>query len=103
MRSKLPARLTRHLNECLPEAFAFRGDILFYQSGVDGLASDSLGHLGLSHEGLIERDLTVMRAVPAHGVPIVLTTGGGYSRPIELSAEAHANTFRSAAVFSAHQ
>jgi acetoin utilization deacetylase AcuC-like enzyme len=94
----------RHINECLPEAFAFRADIVFYQSGVDGLASDSLGHLALTHKGLIERDLTVMRAARAHGVPIVLTSGGGYSRPIELSAEAHANTFHSASlVFSKHQ
>jgi acetoin utilization deacetylase AcuC-like enzyme len=93
----------RHLNECLPEVFASRPDILFYQSGVDGLASDFLGHLALTHEGLIERDLTVMKAARAHGVPIVLTSGGGYSRPIELSAEAHANTYRAASrVFSHH-
>lgn len=86
----------QHLNQCLPEVFSFRPDIVFYQSGVDGLASDSLGHLALTHEGLIERDLTVMRAARSHGVPLVLTSGGGYSRPIELSAKAHANTFRSA-------
>ncbi len=31
------------------------------------------------------------------GIPLVITLGGGYSKPIELTAEAHANTFRVAA------
>ena len=30
------------------------------------------------------------------GAPFVLTSGGGYSKPIERSAEAHANTYRTA-------
>jgi hypothetical protein len=37
-----------------------------------------------------------MAAARAHSVSIVITLGGGYSRPIELTAEAHANTFRAA-------
>jgi hypothetical protein len=37
-----------------------------------------------------------MLAVRSYGAPFVLTSGGGYSRPIELSAEAHANTYRTA-------
>jgi acetoin utilization deacetylase AcuC-like enzyme len=84
------------LNEVLPAIFAFRPDIIFYQSGVDPLASDILGRLSLTHQGLIERDKNVMLAVRSYGAPFVLTSGGGYSRPIELSAEAHANTYRTA-------
>ncbi len=38
-----------------------------------------------------------MTAVRAEGVPLVVTLGGGYAKPIELTAEAHANTFRVAA------
>jgi hypothetical protein len=30
------------------------------------------------------------------GTPFVITLGGGYSNPIELTAEAHANTYRTA-------
>ena len=30
----------------------------------------------------------------SHDLPFVITIGGGYSEPIELTAEAHANTFR---------
>jgi acetoin utilization deacetylase AcuC-like enzyme len=84
------------LDGVLPRVFAFEADIVFYQSGVDPLASDTLGRLALTHSGLKERDRRVMAAARAHSVPIVITLGGGYSQPIELTAEAHANTFRTA-------
>src|SRR5882724_4937534 len=90
------AEYLRRLDEVMPEAFTFRPDILFYQSGVDGLSFDVLGRLSLTHQGLIERDRRVMLAARAHAVSLVVTSGGGYSRPIELSAEAHANTYRTA-------
>jgi acetoin utilization deacetylase AcuC-like enzyme len=86
----------RSLDGVLPRVLAFEPDIVFYQSGVDALASDTLGRLALTPAGLKERDRRVMAAARAHGVPIVITLGGGYSRPIELTAEAHANTFRTA-------
>jgi acetoin utilization deacetylase AcuC-like enzyme len=86
----------RALDMTLPRVFAFEPDILYYQSGVDGLASDSLGKLALTHAGLKERDRRVMAAACAHRVPLVVTLGGGYSNPIRLTAEAHANTFRTA-------
>jgi acetoin utilization deacetylase AcuC-like enzyme len=90
------AAYLRHLDEVLPAAFAFKPDIVFYQSGVDPLASDVLGRLSLTHAGLIARDRRVFSAALSFGAPFVLTSGGGYSRPIELSAEAHANTYRTA-------
>jgi acetoin utilization deacetylase AcuC-like enzyme len=90
------AEYLRQLDEVLPAAFAFKPDIVFYQSGVDPLASDVLGRLSLTHQGLIERDRRVFAAALKFGAPFVLTSGGGYSRPIELSAEAHANTYRTA-------
>lgn len=85
------------LDSLLPRVLDFDPQIVFYQSGVDGLASDALGRLRLSHEGLRERDRRVMEAVRGRGIPFVITLGGGYSKPIELTAEAHANTFRMAA------
>jgi acetoin utilization deacetylase AcuC-like enzyme len=84
------------LESVLPQIFAFKPEVIFYQSGVDGLLTDVLGRLSLTPEGLIERDRMVMRAVRSSGIPLVLTSGGGYSKPIELSAEAHANTYRTA-------
>lgn len=78
----------------LPRVLDFEPDIIFYQSGVDTLASDALGHLQLTHSGLMERDRLVCQTARDSGIPLVVTMGGGYSVPIELTAQAHANTFR---------
>lgn len=85
------------LDRTLPSVFDFHPDVIFYQSGVDGLESDRLGRLRLTHSGLHERDRRVMTACRAYGVPFIVTMGGGYSEPIELTALAHANTYRMAA------
>lgn len=84
----------RGLQEVLPLVTAFRPDVIFYQSGVDGLAGDRLGRLSLTLDGLKLRDRLVLAA--AQGIPLVITLGGGYADPIERTAEAHANTFRTA-------
>jgi acetoin utilization deacetylase AcuC-like enzyme len=84
------------LDAALPKIFDFQPDIVFYQSGVDGLSTDVLGRLALTPQGLIERDRRVFLNARSRGVPLVLTSGGGYSRPIELSVAAHADTYRTA-------
>ena len=81
----------------LEPAFAFHPDIIFFQPGVDGLSSDTLGRLRLTHEGLRQRDTMVFTACAASRIPCTITLGGGYSDPIESTVEAHANTFRLAA------
>jgi acetoin utilization deacetylase AcuC-like enzyme len=81
----------------LPKLFASAPEIVFYQAGVDGLASDKLGRLGLTPAGLRERDRMVFEACRAHGLPCVVTLGGGYSEPIALTVTAHVSTFRAAA------
>ena len=86
----------RALDQVLPSIFAFDPDVLFYQSGVDPLASDTLGRLALTSAGLKERDRRVMSAARVLNVPFVITMGGGYSDPIQLTAAAHANTYRTA-------
>ena len=89
------------LDAVLPRVFHFEPNIVFYQSGVDPLAADTLGRLALTHEGLLQRDRRVLAGARDHAIPIVITLGGGYSQPIELTAEAHANTFRTASeIFS---
>jgi acetoin utilization deacetylase AcuC-like enzyme len=90
------------LASVLPRVFDFAPNLVFYQSGVDGLASDKLGRLSLTHAGLQRRDRMVFEACRNASVPCVVTLGGGYSDPIELTVEAHAATFRAAAdIFSA--
>jgi acetoin utilization deacetylase AcuC-like enzyme len=81
----------------LPRVFEFEPGVIFYQSGVDALASDRLGRLSLTLDGLARRDRMVLSACADFGAPFVITLGGGYSEPIEATAEAHANTFRLAA------
>lgn len=85
------------LERGLAQVVAFQPEIVFYQSGVDALASDALGQLALTHDGLKRRDRMVMQTVRQQNVPFVITLGGGYSNPVTLTAEAHANTFRAAA------
>jgi acetoin utilization deacetylase AcuC-like enzyme len=87
------------LDRALVRVEAFRPRFLFYQSGVDGLAADKLGRLALSHDGLLRRDRRVFEFARAMQVPLVVTLGGGYADPIELTVEAHANTFREATTY----
>jgi acetoin utilization deacetylase AcuC-like enzyme len=84
----------RHLESALPQVFAFQPDIVFYQAGVDPLKEDSLGKLHLSFEGLMKRDLMVLSECRRRGIPVVLSMGGGYAKPIELTVEAHVGTYR---------
>ena len=84
----------RALDRALPRVWEFGPQIVFYLSGADALASDVLGRLALTPEGLKARDRRVIEQAHEGRVPLVITLGGGYSNPIEQTAEAHANTFR---------
>jgi hypothetical protein len=86
---------------------------------VDALRDDAFGRLGMSREGLLRRNHLVYDACLRRGrwgrggadadgrregtqpqrahVPLVVTMGGGYSRPPDASVRAHADVFRSAA------
>jgi acetoin utilization deacetylase AcuC-like enzyme len=86
------AEYLRQLQQVLPEVTAFHPEVIFYQSGVDGLAGDRLGRLALTLDGLKQRDRLVLEL--SRTIPVVITLGGGYGDPIERTAEAHANTFR---------
>ncbi len=85
------------LAEVLPRVFSEPADIVFYQAGVDALATDRLGKLALTHQGLHTRDRMVFEAVLRKGVPCVVTQGGGYSNPIDDTVQASASVFRTGA------
>ena len=85
------------LEGALAEVWNFRPDLVMFQAGVDGLATDGLGRLALTKNGLACRDRTVLEQTHARGIPLVATIGGGYSNPIEETVAAHAQTFRTAA------
>ncbi len=84
------------LRSALDRVFAFQPQVVFYQSGVDALACDTLGRLALTHEGLNRRDRMVFTSCLDRAIPLVITLGGGYGNPIEQTALAHANTYRTA-------
>lgn len=71
-------------------------NILFYLSGVDVIAQDKLGRLGLTIEGCRQRDEFVLKTAAKNNIPIVCSMGGGYSPQIKDIITAHANTFRTA-------
>ena len=73
---------------------AFQPDFLFYQCGVDVLAQDKLGRLGLTETGCLHRDKHVLKTAHSAGIPLVASMGGGYSERIADIVNAHANTFR---------
>lgn len=84
------------LEHALPHVLAFEPDIIFYQAGVDILEHDSLGKLGVTFDGVMQRDRMVLEVAADYEIPIVLTLGGGYSKPIDASVHAYAGTYRTA-------
>lgn len=82
------------LKKNLPAIFEFRPDIILYQAGVDPLKEDSLGRLGLTKDGLMERDRYVLSECKSRGIPVSLGLGGGYSKPITHSVDAYCGTYR---------
>jgi len=87
------AALDRALERALEES---RPEFVLYQGGVDVLATDRLGRLALTPEGVRERDRRALARFRGEGLPVALTLGGGYAVPIERSIEAHVATYREA-------
>ena len=71
-------------------------DFIFYLCGVDIIATDKLGTLGLSVAGCKERDTFVLETCRQLQIPVQCSMGGGYSPDIKTIVDAHANTFRMA-------
>ena len=69
-------------------------DFIFYLSGVDVLATDKLGRLGLTQQGCKERDRMVLELCKKNNIPVAISMGGGYSPRIAHIVDAHVNTFR---------
>ena len=83
------------LQETLPKLIQQeQPDFIFYLSGVDVLATDKLGKLGMTLEGCKERDRFVLQSCKDLKIPVMCSMGGGYSPELKTIIEAHANTFR---------
>jgi acetoin utilization deacetylase AcuC-like enzyme len=84
-------KLDKSLNSILSD---FQPTFVLYQCGVDVLATDKLGKLGLTMEGLLNREKKVLDFVNGLNVPMVAAIGGGYSRDIKTIIDAHSILFR---------
>ncbi len=83
----LKATLPRLLEEEKP-------DFVFYLCGVDVVATDKLGRLGMTIAGCKARDHFVLNLLKEKEIPVQCSMGGGYSKEIKIILETHANTFR---------
>lgn len=85
------------LADTLPRLFKQQQpDLVFFQAGVDVLATDKLGKLSLSKEGCLRRDRLVFKTCADYDVPIATCMGGGYSVRMADIVDAHCNTFAAA-------
>ena len=83
------------LKETLPRLIAQeQPDFIYYLCGVDVLATDKLGKLGMSLEGCAARDEFVLKTCFDKQIPVMCSMGGGYSKDVNIVVDAHANTFR---------
>lgn len=86
------------VEQWLPKLFDdHRPSLVFFQAGVDALKEDSFGRLSLTRQGLLKRNNLVYTMCLDRKVPLVITMGGGYSRPSTASVLAHTDVYRSAA------
>jgi len=69
-------------------------DFIYYLCGVDVIATDKLGKLGMSVLGCKARDRFVLEHCKTNKIPVMCSMGGGYSPDIKTIVDAHANTFR---------
>jgi acetoin utilization deacetylase AcuC-like enzyme len=83
------------LQKQIPRLFEeVKPDIVYYLAGVDVLAGDRLGRLGLSAQGCYERDKWVISQCHSYLLPLVIVMGGGYHTSLNQLVRAHAATFR---------
>ncbi|UXP31765.1 histone deacetylase [Reichenbachiella agarivorans] len=68
--------------------------MIFFQSGVDVIATDKLGRLAMTRDGCKKRDEMVFSLCKAYQIPVAVSMGGGYSHRIADIVAAHANTFK---------
>lgn len=83
------------LAQHLPRVLArFQPQMVWYLAGVDPYRGDQLGRLGLSLEGLRQRDAYVLSLCAQARLPVVTTMGGGYAPQMADIVQAHCSTVR---------
>ena len=88
------AALELHLPHVLAD---FGPDLAIYLAGADPWRDDRFGRLGMSKEGLMERDRYVLGLLRDAGIPTAVAMAGGYARDTEDTVDIHVATLRIAA------
>ena len=88
------AALAVHLPDILD---ATEPDLVFYLAGADPYKGDRLGKLGLTIDGLRQRDQFVFEQCRTRSLPVVVAMSGGYAPDVEAIVTIHVNTIKEAA------
>ncbi|HYL35727.1 MAG TPA: histone deacetylase [Bryobacteraceae bacterium] len=88
--------LTR-LRGALDLALGFGPNLILYLAGADPYGEDQLGGLGLTMEGLKQRDHLVFETALRRNVPVAVALAGGYARNTADTVTIHCNTAKEAA------
>jgi acetoin utilization deacetylase AcuC-like enzyme len=86
------------LREALHVAMSFGPDLACYVAGADPYQQDQLGGLGLTMEGLKQRDRFMFETTLAGDVPVAVVLAGGYARDTNDTVTIHCNTAKAAAL-----
>jgi acetoin utilization deacetylase AcuC-like enzyme len=86
--------LAVHLPDTLD---ATQPDLVFYLAGADPYEGDRLGRLGLTIDGLRQRDRFVFEQCRARSLPVAVAMSGGYAPDVEAIVTIHLNTIKEAA------
>jgi len=73
---------------------AARPDLAFYLGGVDVVAGDRFGRLGLTRAGLEARDRIAIEMIRERDIPLTLLLSGGYASTDRETADLHATVHR---------
>lgn len=90
----------RSLDAALEQLDArFKADCLIFLAGADPHEGDRLGRLGISKDGMRQRDEMVFQYALDRQLPIAFSMAGGYGKKIDSTIDIHFQTIKTAQQF----
>jgi len=69
-------------------------DLAIFIAGADPFLGDRLGRIGITKEGLLQRDKIVFEHCRQAGIPVAVVLGGGYAKEVQDTVDIHFNTLQ---------